>query len=596
MKKFWWLSMLTFALMLLTVLPCFAGDTAATEGVGDSCSHLILGDWEVYDEPTMLTPGLEVRHCTVCGEIVESRKILSYLDDHDLNGCKYDYVGTVEPTCTETGYEEYKCWICDNYDYVELPITEHIPGEWVTVEMPETGATRSIQSCVSCDKIFRSKGKCGDNAFWALEDGKLTVSGSGNMYDFYGDDTSPWRSLIYSITEVAVSNGITNISGNAFNSCIYLTTVSLPDSVKAIESGAFTGCESLAILDLPQALVRLDDWLYKTSIKELYIPASVESIVFSDGEIIYTIDNDNLIYTSYQGVVYDKERTTLIYAPKAKVRSGFVIPDGVTAIADWSLSNSHLEIGSITYPASITYIGEQFWDHIDSFFAGNIHCYKGSYADEFFSGWISDMNDIIIYITDGNGTKLGFTDVKAGAWYEDAVSFVVSKGYMKGMSDTVFSPNSSITREQFVLILANMVGVDTDEYKNVSSGFADVKAGLWYSGAVTWAVREGYVSGLSATRFGTGQSLQRAALARLLYAYAEKNGKDVSGRADLSGFGDAAEFAKSGNALMVEPVQWAVDAGIISGMNVKGVNCVNPKGTATRAQAARMLMVFDEIK
>ena len=84
------------------------------------------------------------------------------------------------------------------------------------------------------------------------------------------------------------------------------------------------------------------------------------------------------------------------------------------------------------------------------------------------------------------------------------------------------------------------------------------------------------------------------ALARMLYNYASKNGIDTTGRADLSAFGDAKEFDKSGNAWMVEPVKWAVDAGIISGMAVNGKNCVNPKGTATRAQAARMLMVFDE--
>ncbi|MBR6513562.1 MAG: S-layer homology domain-containing protein [Clostridia bacterium] len=186
-----------------------------------------------------------------------------------------------------------------------------------------------------------------------------------------------------------------------------------------------------------------------------------------------------------------------------------------------------------------------------------------------------------------------FVDVKGGAWYYDSVIYAVSNGYMNGMSKTVFSPNSNITREQFVLILANMAGVNTDEYKTVESGFDDVPTGQWYSGAVAWSVKSGYVSGLSKTRFGRGQSIQRGALARLLFVYAEKNGINTSGRADLSGFGDAAELDKSGNLWMKEPVEWAVKSGIISGMNVNGVNCINPKGTATRAQVARMLMAFD---
>ncbi len=188
-----------------------------------------------------------------------------------------------------------------------------------------------------------------------------------------------------------------------------------------------------------------------------------------------------------------------------------------------------------------------------------------------------------------------FTDVKESHWFYSAVEFVVKKGYMNGMSATTFSPNSNITREQFVLILANIAGVDTDEFKTVSSGFTDVPTGQWYSGAVTWAVKEGYVSGMSADKFGRGQSIQRAALARMLYNYASKNGIDVTGRADLSSFGDAKEFDKAGNAWMVEPVQWAVDAGIISGMEINGNLSVNPKGTATRAQAAVMLMKFDEL-
>lgn len=191
--------------------------------------------------------------------------------------------------------------------------------------------------------------------------------------------------------------------------------------------------------------------------------------------------------------------------------------------------------------------------------------------------------------------ELWFIDVKQSHWFYSSVEFVVKKGYMNGMSETNFSPNSNITREQFVLILANIAGVDTNVYKNESSGFTDVKTGQWYSGAVTWAVKERYVSGMSATKFGRGQSIQRAALARMLYNYASKNGIDTSGRADLSAFGDAKEFDKAGNAWMKEPVQWAVDAEIISGMTVNGKNCVNPKGTATRAQAARMLMQFDEL-
>ncbi len=196
----------------------------------------------------------------------------------------------------------------------------------------------------------------------------------------------------------------------------------------------------------------------------------------------------------------------------------------------------------------------------------------------------------------GNRTmSTGFSDVKPSAWYYAAVTSVVSKGYMNGMSDTVFSPHTNITREQFVQILANIAGANTDLYKYDQTDFKDVPTGRWYSGAVAWAVDRGYVSGMSATTFGTGHSIQRAALARMLYNYAAKNGIDIEGRGNLSVFADAREFDKEANYWMVEPMLWAVDAGIISGMNMNGKLCANPKGTATRAQAAVMLMKFDDL-
>ena len=185
-----------------------------------------------------------------------------------------------------------------------------------------------------------------------------------------------------------------------------------------------------------------------------------------------------------------------------------------------------------------------------------------------------------------------FTDVKANAWYADAVSYVVMRGFMNGMSDTLFAPNGKITREQFVLILANIAGVDVDEYKSSNGGFSDIKANQWYTGAVVWAAQQGYVSGVKPGVFGRGQAINRASLARLLYLYAQSNGMDVSDRADLSGFADRKKI----ESWMADGIEWAVAKGIISGMNINGQLCVNPKGTATRAQAAVMLRAFDQIK
>ncbi|MBR4880755.1 MAG: S-layer homology domain-containing protein, partial [Clostridia bacterium] len=158
-----------------------------------------------------------------------------------------------------------------------------------------------------------------------------------------------------------------------------------------------------------------------------------------------------------------------------------------------------------------------------------------------------------------------------------------------GNTSTTFSPNANLTREQFVLILANMAGVDANAYKYVDCGMTDVPVGQWYTGAVAWSIAEGYVAGVAADRFGTRQNITREQLARLFYVFAEDRGVDVAGRADLSGYSDNGKVS----SWAYKEVQWAVSAGIISGMTK---DTIGPKGNATRAQTARMFMVFDKLK
>ncbi|MBQ4602721.1 MAG: S-layer homology domain-containing protein [Clostridia bacterium] len=181
-----------------------------------------------------------------------------------------------------------------------------------------------------------------------------------------------------------------------------------------------------------------------------------------------------------------------------------------------------------------------------------------------------------------------FKDVSDSAWYADAVAYCASRGYINGVSATAFSPASYLTREQFVLILANVAGVNADSYKFADSGMKDVRIGQWYSGAVAWGVSEGYVKGVATDRFGLRQNITREQLARLFYVYAEDIGMDVKGRAELGGFKDSAKVS----SWAYEQVCWAVDQGIISGMTE---DTLAPRGNATRAQTARMFMIFDKL-
>ncbi len=183
-----------------------------------------------------------------------------------------------------------------------------------------------------------------------------------------------------------------------------------------------------------------------------------------------------------------------------------------------------------------------------------------------------------------------FDDVSDSHWFADEVAYCVKKGYMKGMSDTVFSPNTHLTREQFVIILANMAGVDTEEYKDMDSSMTDVPTGHWFSGAVYWAVNEGYVKGVAEGVFGRGQSITRSQLARLLYLYAEKQGMDMTVEGEpFEGFADVGKI----QSWAYDNLKWAVAKGIITGVKEDELS---PNTTATRAQTARMIMIFDTLE
>ena len=183
-----------------------------------------------------------------------------------------------------------------------------------------------------------------------------------------------------------------------------------------------------------------------------------------------------------------------------------------------------------------------------------------------------------------------FTDVKDTAWYSDEVEYVAKRGYMNGMSDTKFSPSSNITREQFIMILANYAKANLPNYVG-KTGFSDVPEGKWYSNAIQWARKKGYTDGIGDGKFGLGQEVTREQIAKFLYNYAEVKGRDVSGRADITGYTDDTKVS----SWALDSVKWAVYNGII--ISTKNDSLVlAPRATTTRAQAARMFMIFNETK
>lgn len=187
--------------------------------------------------------------------------------------------------------------------------------------------------------------------------------------------------------------------------------------------------------------------------------------------------------------------------------------------------------------------------------------------------------------------KLKFEDVKEVAWYADAVKYCVSSGIMKGMSETVFSPGTYLTREQFVMLLANYQGIDTKRYEYIPSDFDDVPTERWYSGAITWAVQQGYIKGVAPGVFGLGQPLTRGDMARLLYLFSvdDLGIFDTSAKADLTGYSDYDSIPY----WTMEGLQWAVAENIILSTKVDTLT-MDARKPVVRAQAAFIMMNYDK--
>ncbi|MBQ4561843.1 MAG: S-layer homology domain-containing protein [Clostridia bacterium] len=178
-----------------------------------------------------------------------------------------------------------------------------------------------------------------------------------------------------------------------------------------------------------------------------------------------------------------------------------------------------------------------------------------------------------------------FTDVKQGMWYENALLRCYNWEYFKGMSETTFGPNVTMTRAMFVQVLANFWGADTSEY--ACDTFTDVKPNHWYYNAVSWAYEMGITSGTSDTTFSPNKPLSRQEAAALFANVIKVEGLYETPTTEFDAkYTDVEKIAPWANESML----WAVENGIISGTSE---TTLAPTGQATRMQVAQMLCQFE---
>lgn len=193
--------------------------------------------------------------------------------------------------------------------------------------------------------------------------------------------------------------------------------------------------------------------------------------------------------------------------------------------------------------------------------------------------WIGDLTKAFMPcypITDGK-----VFDFPALRWYHDGIAYCLKNKLMTNHEDGTFGVSETASRAMIVTTLWRLAGSPSVDSGSV---FADVAENAWYSDAATWAAAVGIVNGADGL-FNPGTSITREQLAAILYRYADVNDFDVSDTGDLSKFTDRGTVSSWAQTA----TEWAVANGILSG---KGGNTLVPKGNASRAEVAQILMNF----
>ena len=266
------------------------------------------------------------------------------------------------------------------------------------------------------------------------------------------------------------------------------------------------------------------------------------------------------------------------------------LPEGTTA---FDVFKQVLAANGYTYDAKGSYVqavtapdGTKVAELSKGQYSGWMYRVNGEFPDTYMGAYaLEDGDGIEVFFTADYtkepGAFLPFVDV-TNHWAYSDIKRVYNCGWMVGESATIFAPNQDLTRAMLAVILYAMAG---EPEVTEANPFSDVPAGQWYTDAVIWAAENGIVVGCGDGTFRPEMAVTRAQAAVMICGFAAFAGDDVTARADLAAFGDAADVPSWALAEM----QWTVAKQLISGRDGK---LLAPNAAATRAEMASILSAY----
>ena len=448
-----------------------------------------------------------------------------------------------------------------------------------------------------------------------------------------------------------IPDSVTSIGDNTFDHCTSLTSVTIPDSVTSIGEWAFYWCTSLTSVTIPDGVTSIGWRAFSncTSLTDVYYAGSKAqwkaisiSSTGNDDLLTANIHYNYVSHThSYKDVVTaptctEKGYTTHTCACGDSYVDTYTDPLGHDLKDDAAVAATCTTAGTTAGKhctrcdykegmETIAALGHDLKD--DAAVAATCttagttagkHCTRCDYKEGMETiaalGHAWDEGEVTKEATETTQGSMTYTctrcpttkrdilpasglvatavynDVKNDtSWFYPGVQYCLSYGLMSGMGNGSFAPGEYTTRAQVAQILYNLHG-----NPEVSGGtpFTDVPEGAWYQKAVTWAHSVGIVNGVTATTFSPNANITRQDFVLMLMRYL--NNVRMVDRTwkpdDLSRFVDAGSVG----FWALDAMKDAVAINAISGVPVDGRLYIQPARNATRAEAAKILMMFHE--
>lgn len=284
----------------------------------------------------LMEEGIDCRIITGTGNGGPHAWVIAQIGDH-----YYNLDPTWDATLVQAGLD-YEYFLCSESNFPDHTRDPEFTTDEFTAAYP-----MGTENYTPAAKP--TSGACGDDLTWNLSaNGVLTISGTGDMYDYYAD--VPWEDSIQSITAIVVEEGVTGIGYYAFSTHYRATSLSLPQSLVTIDKGAFYNCSGLTEVTIPAGVTHLGESAFESceSLVSLDIQAQLTTIseqAFESCEALVSV-------TIPEGVVSLQENCFGFCDNLESV----TLPSTLESIAYYAFVST--DLCRVTIPAGVTYIGE----------------------------------------------------------------------------------------------------------------------------------------------------------------------------------------------------------------------------------------------